>query len=233
MNHDEELGGLALERFLVLANGSEEQARVYYGAYLQFRTSLGEVEPSQFKEELSQGAFYFHGRTKTGSPIIVVRVVNFNPKKMTNGADSLVRLNVWVMDQVWKQNPHTQNCTLLVDCQGLSLTSLPYDAIRAVANMYNSYYPEVLFREFLINTPWLFRTAWAWLKPLLEESTRKKISILGSDYQSTLLEYILPDQLQVAYGGTSTFLPGDFTDLDTYQWDEYNEYHHRAQDLGQ
>lgn len=41
------------------------------------------------------------------------------------------------------------------------------------------YYPEHLGQMFIINTPFIFKTIWAMVNPMLEERTRKKIQVLG------------------------------------------------------
>lgn len=50
---------------------------------------------------------------------------------------------------------------------------------------------------FVINTPLIFRGIWAAVQPLLQERTRKKITILGSDFLPTLTQMVplehLPD----------------------------------------
>jgi hypothetical protein len=49
---------------------------------------------------------------------------------------------------------------------------------------------------FLINTPFVFRSIWACVRPLLDERVQKKITILGADYSSTLLQVIPPGEGQ-------------------------------------
>lgn len=76
-------------------------------------------------------------------------------------------------------------------------------------------------------TPGYPQTIWAFISPMLEERTRKKIHVLGSDYQAQLLHIIPPENLPRQYGGTSE-LPspiqsiGDWMEADTFKtkaWD--------------
>jgi hypothetical protein len=53
-----------------------------------------------------------------------------------------------------------------------------------------------------INAPYLFSTAWSFVRPLLDEVTVSKISILGSNYRSVLLEQIPAENLPTYLGGT-------------------------------
>lgn len=57
-------------------------------------------------------------------------------------------------------------------------------------------FPEHLASMVLINTPFVFRSIWACVRPLLDERVQKKITILGADYSSTLLQVIPPGEGQ-------------------------------------
>ena len=57
---------------------------------------------------------------------------------------------------------------------------------------------------YLINTPWIFRSVWAVIKPWLGERTQSKITLLGADYKEELLKHIDADKLPAEYGGTCT-----------------------------
>lgn len=47
----------------------------------------------------------------------------------------------------------------------------------------------------------IFTPLWALLRPWLDPVTRAKFHVLGSNYQSVLLEYIDPEELPEEYGG--------------------------------
>jgi hypothetical protein len=48
----------------------------------------------------------------------------------------------------------------------------------------------------------LFQPLWAIIKPWLDPVTKDKFFVLGSNYQSTLLQYIDADQLPPQFGGS-------------------------------
>ena len=54
---------------------------------------------------------------------------------------------------------------------------------------------------YLINAPWGFATVWSVIKRWLDPVTVDKISILGSSYQSTLLQQIPKENLPSIFGG--------------------------------
>lgn len=54
------------------------------------------------------------------------------------------------------------------------------DFIKITNNIAQNYFPEVLFKMFIINAPSIFTIMWAGIKKFLDENTQKKIFILGA-----------------------------------------------------
>jgi hypothetical protein len=194
---------ITCKRFLQGACWKLEVAEEHLKAYHTFREELGEVRVEDFEEELKMGAFYFHGVAKeTNTPLVVVKVGKDDASKTT--VERCINLNVWVRDRVWEFNEEYERVTLLVDCSGMGLRTLSWEMLKAVAHMYNTYYPEVLHQEFIVNAPWIFQRLWAMMEGFLYPSTRKKIKIMSSKtYKKELLQFIAPENLQMLYGGTS------------------------------
>lgn len=95
----------------------------------------------------------------------------------------------------------------LIDINGFSMEhmkSKSKDIIQIALKISDDYYPEVLGQMILINAPFIFRSAWAMIKPFVDSRTREKIKFIGSDYTDTLLEYVSPDSLPKEYGGECT-----------------------------
>lgn len=53
----------------------------------------------------------------------------------------------------------------------------------------------------IVNAPVVFRGVWATVKPWIDEKTRAKIKIRGSNYQKYLLDLVDEDQLIDFLGG--------------------------------
>lgn len=97
-------------------------------------------------------------------------------------------------------------CTasVILDLAGLGIMSFSLVAQRllsALAQIDQDYYPESLGVMFIINTPFIFKTVWAFVNPMLEERTRKKIHVLGTDYINHLKEVIPEQHLLKMFGG--------------------------------
>ncbi|KAJ1563768.1 cytosolic factor, phosphatidylinositol/phosphatidylcholine transfer protein [Nowakowskiella sp. JEL0078] len=98
-----------------------------------------------------------------------------------------------------------QSCTI-IDLKGISLSSVSrcFSFVQKVSAVAQNYYPEMLGRMFIINAPMLFTAVWQLVKPLLDEVTVNKISILGGSYTKNLLEVIDDVNLPTMFGGKST-----------------------------
>ncbi|GAA93854.1 uncharacterized protein L969DRAFT_70208 [Mixia osmundae IAM 14324] len=62
-------------------------------------------------------------------------------------------------------------------------------------------YPETMGKFYIINAPYLFTTVWSLVKGWLDEVTVAKITILGANYQETLLAQIPAENLPDFLGG--------------------------------
>jgi len=65
-------------------------------------------------------------------------------------------------------------------------------------------YPEQLGQMMVVNAPWGFSSIWSIVSAWLDEKTREKIQIKGSDYTKSLLKYVDEDQLPEWLGGKCT-----------------------------
>jgi len=55
------------------------------------------------------------------------------------------------------------------------------------------YYPEIMGKLVIVNAPFIFTGVFAIIKGWLDEKTRRKISLLGTNYMKLLLEYCNED----------------------------------------
>jgi hypothetical protein len=62
--------------------------------------------------------------------------------------------------------------------------------IKWSAKLSQDYYPEILGKMVVVNAPFVFSGIFSVIKGWLDEKTRKKIYVVGSDYQRILTEHI-------------------------------------------
>ena len=70
----------------------------------------------------------------------------------------------------------------LLDMHGLSsrvLGRASMQIFKRVLNLDQSYFPEIMYRCYIVNCPAVFRIVWAAVKPLLDKRIQKKIFIYG------------------------------------------------------
>ncbi|XP_035248071.1 SEC14-like protein 2 [Anguilla anguilla] len=162
------------------------------------------------------------GYDREGSPIWYDVIGPLDPKGLLLSASKQDFLKRKIRDtemmqrecrlQSQKLGKVVESITLIYDCEGLGLKHLwkpAIDAYGEILTMYEENYPEGLKRLFLIKAPKLFPVAYNLIKNFLCEDTRRKIIVLGANWQEVLRKYIDPEQLPVAYGGTLTDPDGD------------------------
>jgi hypothetical protein len=67
----------------------------------------------------------------------------------------------------------------------------------------NEHFPERLGALFVIRAPWIFRSFYAIIKPLVSANTQSKIKMFSK--VSELHEFVDPEHLEEEYGGTHDF----------------------------
>ena len=72
------------------------------------------------------------------------------------------------------------------------------------AKICQDYYPETMAQAFVVNAPALFTALYAIIKGFLDERTRSKVRVMGSNFRPVLLEHIDAENLPTFLGGTCT-----------------------------
>ncbi|KAJ3605149.1 hypothetical protein NHX12_027199 [Muraenolepis orangiensis] len=102
-----------------------------------------------------------------------------------------------------KLGKNVEAITLIYDCEGLGLKHVwkpAIDAYGEILTMFEENYPEA---------PKLFPMAYNLIKHFLCEETKRKIVILGANWQEELRKHVDKDQLPAVYGGALTDPDGD------------------------
>ncbi|KFD61249.1 hypothetical protein M514_00574 [Trichuris suis] len=100
----------------------------------------------------------------------------------------------------------------VIDMQGIGQKHLwkpGLEVFSQIASSLEQHAPESLYRLYIINAPTIFNVFYQIVRPVLDENTKKKIRVFGSDYKGALLEDIAPEQLPAFYGGLCFGSNGD------------------------
>ena len=90
------------------------------------------------------------------------------------------------------------------------------DILGAVIKVASDNYPELMRRCFIINSPFIFYTAWIFIQGLLAAKTVGKIMVLGADYLDHMLKEVHIDSLPLFLGGKDNIghIPFNFDSAD-------------------
>lgn len=102
---------------------------------------------------------------------------------------------------------HIASSTSIIDVKGVGVSNFSRPArhlFMEIQKIDSNYYPETLNRLFIVNAGSGFRALWTAIKAFLDARTIAKIEVLGSNYQSNLVEFIDPSNLPSFLCGNCT-----------------------------
>ena len=107
----------------------------------------------------------------------------------------------------------------------------PLQILKEIAHILQYYYPERLYRAYIVFSPWVFRAVFRRVSGLLTENTKGKLVVPGyeeSAKRETFAEDVAPENLDARFGGE---LEMEYS----YQWEveQYQKSIDAASDGGQ
>ncbi|KAG0276885.1 cytosolic factor, phosphatidylinositol/phosphatidylcholine transfer protein [Linnemannia exigua] len=164
---------------------------------------------------------YYHNIDKAGRPIYIehVGVIDIKTLFKVTDEERMTKQHVLSYEKLIRDRMpacsklagrHIEQCCTILDLKGVSLRQFAnaFGFIKRTSAIAQNYYPEMMGKMYVINAPMMFTSVWGMVKPLLDEVTVKKIVILGSSYQSTLLQDIDAANLPKVIGGTCECVGG-------------------------
>nr|XP_006811138.1 PREDICTED: SEC14-like protein 2-like [Saccoglossus kowalevskii] len=106
-----------------------------------------------------------------------------------------------------KYGKHIYGLTYIMDLEGLGTKHLwkpGLDMFNLENTLLQDNYPECLKVIYIVRAPKIFPVIYSLVEPFLDDKMRKKIHVLGQNFQSTLLKTIPAESLPVHWGGTMT-----------------------------
>ncbi|XP_043719642.1 phosphatidylinositol/phosphatidylcholine transfer protein SFH11-like isoform X3 [Telopea speciosissima] len=205
-----------LLRFLRMKGLDLIKTKEAYVNMLRWRNDFGvDAIPKEFRfeeyEEVKKCYPHgFHGVDKSGRPVYIERIgiIDLNALLKVTTLDRLLKHHV--DEQEKTQNlrfpacsiaakTHIASTTTILDVQGVGMNNFTKpvrELFIEIQKIDSNYYPEILHRLFIVNAGSGFRVLWKALKAFLD--------VIGSNYQSNLVEVIDQRNLPSFLGGNCT-----------------------------
>lgn len=184
------------------------------------------IESFSFPEDKEIMTFYpryYHKTCKLGRPIYIEQFENFSTSRLLEITTEDRMLKKYIRQHEKLMYYRFPACSLkagreigqgvtIIDLKGAKLSEFYQgrSILTSVSDLGSRRYPETLGVLFIINAPSMFTWVWMLIGKILDPVTLSKIFVLGVDYQSTLLDHIDAENLQVRFGGKCIDPAGDF-----------------------
>ena len=156
---------------------------------------------------------YYHLSGRAGEPCFYEQPAKTNLQALREhgiGLDVLLRHYIMITEFQWQyiERNDTARSIYIIDLEGIRMRDFfgeTIDFIKKAASISAQHYPERAGCVFIVNVPSWFKLIWQVVRPIIDESTLKKIYILRgmNEIRQNLLQRIPIEHIPPEYGGTS------------------------------
>jgi CRAL/TRIO domain len=156
---------------------------------------------------------FYHFSGRAGEPCFYEQPAKTNLRALREHGvqlDQLLRHYIMITEFQWQyiERNDTARSIYIIDLEGIRMRDFfgeTIDFVKKAAAISAQHYPERAGCVFIVNVPSWFKLIWQVVRPIIDESTLKKIYILrGQDeIRQNLLQRISLEHIPPEYGGTS------------------------------
>ncbi|KAF9006036.1 CRAL-TRIO domain-containing protein [Cyathus striatus] len=206
---------VVLMKFLRARNLSTTEAREMFVNTLRWRKSFN-IEAAleeKFPEDIFGQLAHVYGHDKEGRPVVYnLYGANKDLKAVFGDVQRFIRLCRWRVALMERSTElldfnEIDQAIQIHDYEGVSLTSRDANSKAAAAeatNIFQSHYPELLYKKFFINVPTILNWIFWVFKPVISANTLAKMSVVGTGTHAinkALIPFIDAKELPERYGG--------------------------------
>ncbi|XP_050376252.1 uncharacterized protein LOC126793698 [Argentina anserina] len=201
---------LMLRRFLRARDLDVERASAMFLKYLKWKQSFapdGSISASEVPIQIAQNKLFLQGSDKRGCPIAVL--LGARHSQVKGGLEEFKRYVVYAFDKICARMPPGQEKFIFIgDLEGWGYSNSDIRGYLGALSILQDYYPERLWKIFIVHVPFVFMTVWKIFCPFIDNKTKQKIVFVENKMlKSTLLEEIDESQLPEIYGGKLPLVP--------------------------
>lgn len=212
------------DTFLLAEFGDHDKAYARWKATVQWREESGAnvalaTPHPRFDVVKKHYPTFFHGKDKSGAVLYYEQLGQIDDEALRRSgldAKQLLWHYMYQMEYLWSViNPNdADRATIVLDLKGVTLATCSkaeiIGFIKQAVTMMSTHYPERSNGVLLISWPRWFDWIFRFIRPLLSESTKSKITAASAaNVYQTLLSKIDNDQIPKEYGGASEYALGD------------------------
>ncbi len=94
--------------------------------------------------------------------------------------DNLVKyMGRFIHDNITKTNPKVDKYIIVIDTEGFTSDNFDMDKLKALAPILGNYFPDMLYKMFLINVGFMIKMLYKGISLFLHPVTREKIQVIG------------------------------------------------------
>jgi len=201
-----------LMRFLIAKNFKLDEAFTIFEYVNKWRNvelfkKIGNIQVDSILKIKEQFPSYWLSTDKLGNPVYVEcpGICSMNNLLQIITMDELISMYIknceymftYLYPKLSIQKKLIQTLTI-IDLKGVSIGNINnifYTYLKNIICIGNNYYPETIYKMFIINVPFMFQSVWSIIKIFIPKRTQNKIHILSRGQENILYEYIDKDKL--------------------------------------